>query len=99
MKNTERTLKKKKREIFYANHLDAQVFTYYSYLINQKLDKEYSKDQLLIESVIAYRNIPFNEYRSKYNINFAKEVFVFIKHSKETELNAICFDIKSFLTH
>ena len=39
-----RTAKTKKREIFYANHLDAQVFAYYSHLINSELDLIYKCD-------------------------------------------------------
>ena len=91
-----RTLKEKKREIFYADHLDSHVFAYYSFLLSQELDKKYSSNQILNSSVIAYRSIPFNEFRSKCNIDFAKEVFDFISESKETELCALCFDIKSF---
>ena len=91
-----RTAKTKKREIFYANHLDAQVFAYYSHLINSELDLIYKCDLLLHNSVIAYRGIEHNKHRNKCNIDFAHEVFSFIKKSQSNELVALCFDVDSF---
>jgi hypothetical protein len=91
-----RTLKEKKREIFYADHLDAQILAYYGFLIKETLEEVYTSDALLNESVIAYRSISFSENRSKCNIDFSKEVFDFILDSNSQELSVLCFDIKSF---
>jgi len=89
-------LKGKKREIYYSDHLDSQIYAYYSFLLSQKLEEIYSSNEVLNSSVIAYRSIPFNKFRSKCNIDFAKEVFDFISESKGTELSVLCFDITSF---
>lgn len=86
----------KKREIFYANHLDAHIFSYYSHLLNQKLEEEYTKSTELSNAVIAYRAIEKDENRNKCNIDFAHEVFSYIRNSKEKKLCAICLDIKNF---
>ncbi|WP_373553156.1 antiviral reverse transcriptase Drt2 [Haliscomenobacter sp.] len=91
-----RTEKKKTRQIFYANHLDAQIFAYYGHLITTKLDDIYRANPVLNNSVIAYRRIEFNQFRNKCNIDFAKEVFDFISNADGLEICALCFDVKSF---
>ena len=91
-----RELKKKERKIFYANHLDAQIYAYYAKLLNESLDKIYENNNALNEAVTAYRTIPFNENRNKCNIDFAKEVFDYIKEYKENDLVVFCFDVKGF---
>jgi hypothetical protein len=91
-----RVVKKKKREIFYADHLDSQIFSYYGYLINEKLEEIYKLDKNLHDSIIAYRAIYFDSNRNKCNIDFANEVFTHIKCSNKLHLTALCIDIKSF---
>lgn len=91
-----RTLKTKSREIYYANHLDSQVFAYYAHLLNEELNKFYSEDIELDNCVIAYRAIEHNENRNKCSIDFAKEVFDFIKEFEGNKVTAICIDVKSF---
>lgn len=91
-----RKLKEKKREIFYADHLDSQILAYYGYLLGKNLEEIYESHPSLNNSVIAYRSIPFDDNRSKCNIDFAKEVFDFIKASNSLELSVLCFDVKSF---
>lgn len=92
---------KKPREIFYANHLDAQIYSYYS---NEILGKAYEtllakpENIKISEAVIAYRKIPVypNEIDSpgKCNIHFANELFQEIK-SRENCVVA-CYDIENF---
>jgi len=86
----------KTRHIYYASHLDSQIYSYYAEL----LKKEYEKKLGLLglkDSITAYRRIPIkSEDRNKCNIDFAKEVFDFIKNSGEKSLIAVAFDIKSF---
>ncbi|MCR9289137.1 MAG: reverse transcriptase domain-containing protein [Bacteroidetes bacterium] len=96
VKTKKRKLKLKCREIFYSNHLDAQIYAYYAKLLNDCLDKVYEKNKALNESVIAYRAIPFNENRNKCNIDFAKEVFDYIRDYDENDLVVFCFDVSSF---
>lgn len=90
-----RTHKKKFRPIHYANHLDSFVFSYYAHLISCKLRSIYLEDQILDNSVLSYRKIPLNLKRNKCNIDFAKEVFTFIKNVPY-DCVAICLDVESF---
>lgn len=91
-----RALKSKKREIYYANHLDSQVFAYYAHKLNNALDVIYQKDSELNNCITAYRTIEYNGKRNKCSIDFAKEVFDFIKNYKANKVVAVCIDIKGF---
>jgi Reverse transcriptase (RNA-dependent DNA polymerase) len=87
----------KNREIFYANHLDAHIYSYYA---NEVLGPIYKTvleaDNELNKSVIAYRRIPVAEGSDscKCNIHFAKEVFDEVK--RRTNCFAVCYDIENF---
>lgn len=94
-RDSKRTSKKKNREIFYSNHLDSFVFSYYGYLITKELGKIYSADTILDSSVLAYRKIPSRNSRNKCNIDFAKEIFSFVKESS-SDCVVICLDIEKF---
>lgn len=86
----------KKRHLFYANHLDSNIYSYYSQQLNNLYEVELKKRN--IENVvIAYRNIqhPKNN-RGMNNVDFAEEVFSFIRQRTDSKLIAITFDIKSF---
>jgi retron-type reverse transcriptase len=93
-----RKLSFKKREIFYPSHLDSNIYSYYSFLLNQEYEKRLV-ERNISEAVTAYRKIPLDKNdknsRNKCNIDFAKDVFDYIK-CQERELVAITFDIKSF---
>ncbi|OUL63904.1 reverse transcriptase domain-containing protein [Flavobacterium sp. AJR] len=90
---------KKPREIFYANHLDAHIYSYFS---NEILGKEYevllSKNSALSDSIIAYRRIPINKpdkkNKFKCNIQFANELFEEI--DKRQNCVVACYDIENF---
>ncbi|MFM7850552.1 MAG: hypothetical protein ACKO96_01230, partial [Flammeovirgaceae bacterium] len=81
----------KNREIFYANHLDAHIYSYYA---NEVLGPKYKtlleEDSELDKSVIAYRRIPIAEGSdsNKCNIPFAKEVFDGVK--RRAKCFAVC---------
>ena len=63
----------KTRSLYKASHLDACIYQYYAYLLNELYNKK-AKELKLNDIAIAYRsNI------KKCNIHFAKEVFDFIK--------------------
>lgn len=85
----------KTREIYFANHLDSNIYSYYSELLNKHYESKLLLNGLQ-DCVIAYRRIPLNSNRNKCNIDFADEVFQFIKNSSEEEIVALTFDIKSF---
>ena len=85
----------KNRDIYYANHLDANIYSYYGFLLNKKYES-ILKSKNLDNVVTAYRRIPYDENRNKNNIDFANEVFNRIKERSEKKIVAIAFDIKSF---
>lgn len=89
----------KPREIFFANHLDTQI---YSYFAKEILGKEYENmlkepDNLeLSECISAYRFMPIEENtkKGKSNVHFAKKIFDFIV--SQNECVALAFDIEKF---
>lgn len=91
----------KVRPIFYATHIDAQIYAYYSKEIIQKKYEEYLQtNSQLSECITAYRRIPINQNKeegNKSSIHFAKDVFEYIK--KRGECIAMAYDIKSFFTN
>ncbi len=89
----------KERPLSYSNHVDAKVFSYYAELLTKKYDKLI--DQLEFdECITAYRRIKLDTNkkgrRNKCNIDFANDVFEFVKSKKKENLLVIAFDIKSF---
>lgn len=63
----------KKRQIYYAAHIDGWIYRYYAYLINEAYNQRVKKDG--IDSVaVAYRT-----NLRKSNIDFAKEAFQHIR--------------------
>ncbi|HWZ21690.1 MAG TPA: reverse transcriptase domain-containing protein, partial [Cytophagaceae bacterium] len=89
----------KPRELYYANHFDANVYSYYAKLLSDAYNDKL--ERLGIEScVTSYRRIKINPNNSnsshKSNSDFAADVFNFILQHEEEHLIAITFDIKSF---
>lgn len=89
----------KTRDIYYANHFDSNIFSYYSSILNKKYEQKL-KELDLTRVITAYRRIPLQpdiaKSRNMNNIDFANEVFDFIRDSNEDDLVAISFDIKGF---
>lgn len=85
----------KERDVYYASHYDALIYSWYSFLLNNYYEKRL-KELGLNESVIAYRKIPLkeNSNKNKSSINFAFEVFKFIKEKGECVV--IVSDITKF---
>lgn len=88
-------LKPKIRDIYYASHLDANIYSYYSSLLMKEYEK-LLKYQGLDKVVTAYRRIPFNADRNKCNIDFANDVFNYIRNNADRDLVAIAVDITGF---
>lgn len=86
----------KTRQIYYANHLDSNIYSYYSQQLNQLYEVELKKRH--IENVvIAYRNLQHpKKNRGMNNVDFAEEVFSFIQKKSDEKLIAVTFDIKNF---
>lgn len=90
-------MKPKVRDIYYANHFDANIFSYYSFLLSEKYEQILARKNLK-DVVTAYRKIPLKESKdkpNKCNIDFANDIFNYIRqNSIHGELIAITFDIK-----
>lgn len=91
----------KKRELFYASHLDSLIFSYYARLLSDSYEtKIKSTDYNLNEVVNAYRSVPINPKNenssNKCNIDFANDVFKYIIEYQQNEFAVIAFDISSF---
>lgn len=85
---------RKIRPIMYASHMDAHIYSYFNFIVSNKYEDCLKKFNLH-ENVIAYRKILEKENgRGKNNINFAKEVFEYIK--KQNECVVITQDIEGF---
>ncbi|HTO14472.1 MAG TPA: reverse transcriptase domain-containing protein [Edaphocola sp.] len=89
----------KKRELFYASHLDSLIFSYYAMLLSNAYEDKIKENQL-DEVVNAYRSVPVNPSKidssNKCNIDFANDVFKYVLNYKEDEFTVIAFDISSF---
>jgi len=88
----------KTRDIFYASHLDAQIYRFYADGLREKY-KKLLEDKGLKHTVTAYRKIPVEDKdtnRNKCNIDFAKEVFDFIRDFESDKCYVLALDIKSF---
>ena len=88
----------KPREIFYANHLDAHIYSYFSSeILGKNYENILAKDPILSDAIIAYRKIPIdksNPEKGKCNIHFADEVFEEIQRRKNCVV--VCYDIENF---
>lgn len=95
----EREPGKEVRKLFYSNHFDAMVYGYYSNLLSNSYN-EFLRQQPINECVTAYRRLPLDPNiegsRNKCNIDFANDVFNFIRSAQQPKLVALTFDIKDF---
>lgn len=84
------------REILYATHIDAHVYSYYTQkIITPKYESYLSKNELLSNSITAYRRIEtVDRVKFKNNVHFAKDVFCEIK--KRENCVALVLDIENF---
>lgn len=78
----------KARPICYASHLDALIFSFYSFCLTKEYEN-FIKGNGFSECVLAYRTDI-----GKCNIQFAKDVFDSVK--KFGECTAIAIDIKGY---
>lgn len=89
----------KPRELYYANHLDSCIYSYYAQQISESYEQKLNEYDLQ-NVVTAYRRIRINpsdeQSNHKSSADFAAEVFSFILKSKQQNLAAITFDIKGF---
>ncbi len=96
-KDEKRESTAKYREIYYPNHLDAHIYSYYAQeVLGPLYEAELKKNPRLDQSVVAYRRIPLEDNsRCKCNIDFANEAFDEIKKFKG-EIAVLALDISKF---
>lgn len=91
------TLKPKIRDVFFASHLDSNIFSYYNTILSGAYE-EYIREKPFNKCIVAYRKIPITEgsNKNKCNIDYAKSTFAFLKQNKESEMTAMVSDVTSF---
>lgn len=84
------------REILYATHIDAHIYSYYTQkIITPKYESYLDKNKLLSEAITAYRRIETKDKLTfKNNVHFAKDVFSEIKRRENCV--ALVLDIENF---
>jgi len=84
------------REILYASHIDAHIYSYYTQkIITPKYEAYLKKDVNLSNAVSAYRQILTDDkVKFKNNVHFAKDIFDEIK--KRENCVVLAFDIENF---
>ena len=84
------------REILYATHIDAHIYSYYTQkIISPKYENYLLKFPELSKAITAYRQILTEDgQKFKNNTHFAKDVFTEIK--KRQNCVAIVLDIENF---
>ncbi|MFK7048780.1 reverse transcriptase domain-containing protein [Flavobacterium columnare] len=86
----------KVREILYATHIDAHIYSYYTQKIISPKYEEYLKNNVqLSNSISAYRQIlTEDESKFKNNVHFAKDIFDEI--NKRENCVVLAFDVENF---
>jgi hypothetical protein len=91
----------KKRELFYASHLDSLIFSYYAKLLSDAYETKLKSEEYNLNEVVnAYRSVPIHPEKenssNKCNIDFANDIFKYILDYPDSEFAVIAFDISSF---
>ncbi len=84
----DRGIKIKNRHINYATHIDTHIYSYYAKVLIGNEYEKYLESKKFNDCVIAYRKLfkkkdANNENRYKSNIDFAQDVFDYIKEQKD----------------
>ena len=84
------------REILYATHLDAHIFSYYTQkIITPEYEKLLNSNSNLSNAVSAYRQISTDDnLKFKNNVHFAKDIFDEVK--KRGDCVVLAYDIENF---
>lgn len=96
-----RKVAEKKRELYYASHLDSLIFSYYAKLLSDCYESKLKDKEFNLNEVVnAYRSLPVypdkENSSNKCNVDFANDVFKYVIDYKEKEFTVIAFDISSF---
>ncbi len=91
----------KERPLHYSCHMDSLIFGYYASILQEKYEKKLKENEVLSNSIIAYRRIPIpNATTNKSTIHFAKEAFdeIASRVNIDGDCAVLMFDIKSFFS-
>ncbi|WP_299222329.1 reverse transcriptase domain-containing protein [uncultured Aquimarina sp.] len=96
LKNGKIVSNTKIREILYATHIDAHIYSYYTQkIIAPKYESYLNQNKELSNAVTAYRQIETeDQLKFKNNIHFAKDVFDEVKRRQNCVV--LAFDIENF---
>ncbi len=85
----------KKREILYATHIDAHIYSYYTKLISSYYENYLQSRVNISDCISAYRQLrTVCNTKFKNNVHFAMDVFEEIKSRQNCVV--LCFDIENF---
>ncbi|MCH8487759.1 MAG: hypothetical protein LAT75_12895 [Candidatus Cyclonatronum sp.] len=87
--------KPKVRDIYYASHLDAQIYSFYAHKLKENY-QTWLQDHKLDSCVTAYRSIPLTSKSKKNTAHFAKDVFDQIRSFSSDDFRVIAIDISAF---
>ena len=96
LKNGKLISNTKIREILYASHIDAHIYSYYTKeILSPKYEEYLAHNPILSNSITAYRKVK-TEIQGKYknNVHFAKDVFDEIKEREHCV--SLVLDIENF---
>jgi hypothetical protein len=83
------------REILYATHIDAHIYSFYTQKLSEQYEKYLQENLHISNSISAYRQIrTLCDTKFKNNVHFAKDIFDEIKLRQECV--ALCFDVENF---
>lgn len=96
-----RKVDEKKRELFYASHMDSLIFSYYAKILSDNYETKIKSKEYGLDLVVnAYRSVPINPIdensTNKSNIDFANDVFKYVINYPQDDFAVIAFDISSF---
>ena len=96
MKNGKVISNSKIRQILYASHIDAHIYSYYTQkIISPKYESYLDLNSSISNAITAYRQIKTSDGKKfKNNVHFAKDVFNEIKTRKDCV--ALVLDIENF---
>jgi|TARA_R100000479_G_scaffold51000_2_gene23947 hypothetical protein len=96
-KRERETKRPKKRPIFYASHLDALIYGYYSYVLSVHYEW-FIRHKPYNHCAVAYRKIRKDKGQkgNKSNIEFAYDAFSAVKNLDATKVSVIVADVSNF---
>ena len=84
----------KKRELYTAFGITSAFYSFVNYILTQKYEKILKNNKSIDSNILAYRELKNKHGKGKSNIEFAGEVFEYIR--KNDTCLCLTFDVKNF---